>query len=47
MRMLSTMKRIFKKSTLFTDVKLHGTQKSTAGKVVTYQFNITCKVKAG
>ncbi|HBR22515.1 MAG TPA: hypothetical protein DD713_08140 [Nitrospiraceae bacterium] len=35
------------KSTLFTDVKLHGTQKSTTGKVVTYQFNITCKVKAG
>jgi type IV pilus assembly protein PilN len=36
-----------KKSELFTDVKLHGTQKSTTGKVVTYQFNITCKVKEG
>jgi Tfp pilus assembly protein PilN len=36
-----------KKSALFTDVTLHGTQKSAAGKVVTYQFNITCKVKAG
>ncbi|MBI3376857.1 MAG: PilN domain-containing protein [Nitrospirae bacterium] len=36
-----------KKSELFTDVKLHGTQKSAAGKVVTYQFNITCKVKEG
>ncbi|MDI6744440.1 MAG: PilN domain-containing protein [Thermodesulfovibrionales bacterium] len=36
-----------KKSALFTDVTLHGTQKSTTGKVVTYQFNITFKVKAG
>ena len=36
-----------KKSELFTDVKLNGTQKLTKDKVVTYQFNITCKVKAG
>lgn len=36
-----------KKSELFTDVALHGTQKSTTGNVVTYQFNITCKVKEG
>jgi len=36
-----------RKSPLFTDVTLHGTQKATSGKVVTYQFNITCKVKAG
>lgn len=36
-----------KKSELFTDVTLHGTQKSTTGNVVTYQFNITCKVKEG
>jgi len=36
-----------KKSELFTDVVLHGAQKATSGKIVTYQFNITLKVKAG
>jgi len=39
--------RNLKKSPLFTEVKLLGTQKSSAGKVVTYQFNITFKVKEG
>lgn len=33
-------------SQLFTDVKLHGTQKTGSGKVVMYQFTLTCKVKA-
>jgi len=36
-----------KNSGLFTDIKLHGAQKSTSGAVITYQFNITCKVKTG
>jgi len=35
-----------KNSQLFTDVNLPGTQKAVTGKVVTYQFTLTCKVKA-
>lgn len=35
-----------KKSKLFADVNLIGTQKSGTGKVVTYQFTLTCRVKA-
>jgi len=38
--------RNLNKSQLFTDVKLPGTQKTTAGKIITYQFSLTCKVKA-
>jgi len=35
-----------KKSQLFTDVYLQGTQKTGTGKIVMYQFTLTCKVKA-
>jgi len=35
-----------KKSKLFTDVNLIGTQKAGSGKVVTYQFTLTCRAKA-
>ncbi len=35
-----------KKSQLFTDVYLQGSQKTGADKVITYQFTLTCKVKA-
>ncbi|MBI4684226.1 MAG: PilN domain-containing protein [Nitrospirae bacterium] len=35
-----------KKSQLFTDVYLQGTQKTGTGKIITYQFTLTCKVKA-
>lgn len=35
-----------KKSQLFTDIYLHGSQKSGTGKTVMYTFTLTCKVKA-
>ncbi|MFA4920180.1 MAG: PilN domain-containing protein, partial [Thermodesulfovibrionales bacterium] len=35
-----------KNSKLFADVNLIGTQKSGSGKVVTYQFTLTCRAKA-
>ncbi|MBI4691558.1 MAG: PilN domain-containing protein [Nitrospirae bacterium] len=35
-----------KKSQLFTDVNLLGTQKAGTEKVITYQFTLKCKVKA-
>lgn len=35
-----------KKSQLFTDIYLQGSQKAGTGKVIMYQFTLTCKVKA-